>query len=149
MVGRFNQSKRQFITRVATAIPEGTVEGNWRNDTTWVRFLPYINVAFSELDWDVYDRNIGEADSGSMADFRFTIHIFHSNCYEAGNEKGKYAQDVADRIKDVLLPFDSPQASNWWDVSGVTMRESEPEGGMHRISRVIVEGNLHVKRIDI
>lgn len=149
MVGKFNQTKHQLIDYLKTTIPEATVEGSWRDDTLWVRNLPYINVLFSpESTWNVYDRNIGESFDGCLADYRFTLHIFHSNCYESGEEKGKYAQNIATRILDSLLPLNTTPASNWWDVSDLTMRESEPYSGTQKISRVIVEGIIQVKRID-
>jgi len=108
--------------------------------------LPFVSVRFSPATlWDVYDRDVGDASSrGSIADYNFSAHVFQSNCYESGEEKGKYAQDVADIIISHLIST-TPVG---WDVDRVTSRESEPTRGSHRISRVIVEGRLEITRID-
>jgi len=144
--GRFNETKHDIKTAIRTAIPEGRVTGNWRVDIhEIVRNLPYISVRFSpEIIWDVYDRNVGGEVSGSISDYHMSVHVFHSNCYcEPTCEKGKYAQDVGMRIIDHLLTM--PVG---WDIDDLRMRESEPSRGTHRISRVIIEGTIHIKRID-
>ena len=146
MVGKFNETKKSLISAVSTAIPEATVEGNWRQlEQHIARNLPFITVRMKDVLSDVYDRNIGEASAGSIAHYPFSLFIFHSNCMESGEEKGKYAQDVADRIKSYLVAQPSPIG---FDIDEFNSRESEPERGGHRISRVIVEGSIHIKRID-
>jgi hypothetical protein len=146
MVGKFNETKKALISAVSTAIPEATVEGNWRQSIQHiVRDLPFVTVRMKDVLSDVYDRNIGETSDGSIAHYPFSLFIFHSNCMESGEEKGKHAQDVADRIMSYLVT--QPSAIGF-DIEGLAARESEPEGGGHRISRVIVEGSIHIKRID-
>lgn len=146
MVGKFNETKKALITQIKLAIPEGTVEGNWRQDIgNMVRNLPFITVRMKDVLSDVYDRDIGETSEGSIAHYSLSLFIFHSNCLEAGEEKGKYAQGVADRIISYLAAQPSKIG---YDIGDFDCRESEPERGGHRISRVIVEGQLHIKRID-
>jgi len=166
MTGKFNEVKKSIKNSLKLAIPEangvrsatsgGFVSGNWRDDIHMMsRRLPFISVRISPVNlWDVYDRDIGETDMGSIADYWISIHVFHSNCrsesydddpthecYEC--EKGKFAQDVADRIESYLL-----RNMIGFDVDNFTTRESEPSRGAHRISRVIIEGRIQVKRID-
>jgi len=144
--GKFNATKEELKTQIRLAIPEGKVTGNWRVDEhDIIRNLPYISVRFSpEILWDVYDRNVGGEVVGSIADHHMSVHVFHSNCCcEPTCEKGKYAQDVGSRIIDHLLTV--PVG---WDIADLRMRESEPSRGAHRISRVIIEGTIHIKRID-
>lgn len=145
--GKFNETKKALIAEVEAAIPEATVEGNWREGIgEIVRHLPFITVRMKDVLADVYDRNIGDTSGdGCIAHYPFSLFIFHSNCLESGEEKGKYAQDVADRIMSYIAPQPS---SIGYDIGEMSMRESEPERGAHRISRVIVEGSIHVKRID-
>lgn len=173
--GRFNATKTQLIQAIRTAIPEanpvcttvasagdfGEVSGNWREDIKKLaRRLPFISVRISPGNiWDVYDRDIGEANPlqrGSLVNYRFSIHVFHSNCncdsysgtpadYRYGCEKGMFAQGVADRIVDYLIPQPSPVG---FDIDTVSIRESEPSRGAHRVSRVIIEGRIQIKRID-
>ena len=166
MTGKFNETKNAIRAAIRLAVPEangvrsatsgGFVTCNWRDDIHLLaRRLPFISVRISPASlWDVYDRDIGESEMGSMADYWFTVHVFHSNCDSASYagdpshecyecEKGKFAQDVADRITSYLL-----QNMIGWDVDNFKTRESEPSRGARRISRVIIEGRLQVKRID-
>jgi hypothetical protein len=146
MTGKFNETKKDFMAKIKLAVPEATVEGNWRQDIgNMVRNLPFVTVRLSEVLSEVYDRDIGESSSGSIADYHFSAYVFHSNCNDAGEEKGKHAQDVADRI---MSYFEKQPSCIGFDVYDTTARESEPERGASRISRVIVEGQLHIKRID-
>jgi len=151
--GKFNQTKEELKTQIRLAIPEGKVTGNWRVDIhDIVRNLPYISVCFSpEILWDVYDRNVGGEVAGSISDYHMSIHVFHSNCYsEPTCEKGKHAQDVGMRIMNRLLGVGAPLSLPpvGWDIDSLRMRESESSRGAHRISRCIIEGTIHIKRID-
>jgi len=151
--GKFNETKNCIKKAIESAIPEATsdywrpgmVSGNWRDSIKdIVRNLPYINVRISPVSlWDVYDRRV--PDTGSIADHHISIHVFHSNCKEDGQEKGKYAQDVASRIMDYFTVQPPPVG---FDTSELRARESEPSGGAHRISRVIIDGTIQIKRID-
>jgi len=144
--GKFNETKKALINAVKTSVPEATVEGSWRQTIEHiVRNLPFVTVRLKDILSDVYDRNIGETSDGSIAHYPFSLFIFHSNCMESNEEKGKYAQDVADRILSYLAGQPSVVG---YDIDELIARESEPERGGHRISRVIIEGNIHIKRID-
>jgi len=149
--GHFNVTKKAFITAIETGLDNAgvtgyLVSGNWRLDMhSIVSNLPFVSVRFSPATlWDVYDRNVGETSRGSIADYNFSAHVFQSNCYESGEEKGKYAQDVS----DIIISHLKSTTPVGWDTDRVTSRESEPSRGAHRISRVIVEGTIHIKRID-
>lgn len=138
---------RQLESHLRTCIVEATISGDWRITTrSLVRNLPYINVGFKPEFWiDVYDRNIGSLEGyGTLSDYPFNLHIFHSNCMIDGEEKGKYAQDVASRVITCLTQSPAPIGADIYDL---TVRESEPLAGAHRISRVIIEGRIQIKRI--
>lgn len=159
--GKFNLTKEGLKETIRACIPEGDVSGNWREDIRKLaRCLPFISVRISPGDiWDIYDRDIGKAspnERGSLVNYRFSVHVFHSNCncdsysgdptdYRHGCEKGMFAQDIADRIIDFLIPQPSPLG---FDVNTISVRESEPARGGHRVSRVIIEGTIQIKRID-
>lgn len=146
--GKFNITKEAFKDAIQAAIPEADVSGNWRQDVgELIRNLPYIYLRFfpEHIDDLVYDRNVGGGCEGSAATYFFSIHIFHSNCNDVNYERGRHAQDVATRLTDYLIV--QPPVLGW-DIDGVTVRETEPDRGMHRVSRVIVEGQLHITRID-
>lgn len=144
--GKFNHTKQSLKAAVQAAIPEGEVSGDWRETIgDMVRNLPFINVRLApeRIENLVFDRNIGGEVSGDATTYFFTLHVFHSNCNETGYDKSKYAQDVATRIEDYLN-----QQLLGYDIDSITTRESEPMGGAHRISRVVIEGQLHILRID-
>jgi hypothetical protein len=147
MVGRYHTTKEELIAAIQTAIPEGTVEGSWNEHLTELAaHLPFIYVRMSPENFsDVYDRNVGGSVVGSPVDDHFTIHVFHSNCNDVGCEHGHYAQDVATRITDYLT-VQPPRIG--YDIDNLSTRESEPAQGNMRISRVIVEGNIHILRVD-
>jgi len=146
--GKLNHTKEALKTVIRTAIPEAEVSGTWKPTIGHlIRNLPFINVRIAPVRIEdiVYDRNIGGEVTGSEANYFFMLHIFHSNCNEAGEEKCKFAQDIATRITDYLIP---QPATLGFDIDGLNTRESEPDPKMGRVSRVIVEGQLHILRID-
>jgi hypothetical protein len=146
MTGKFNETKKALIEAMELAVPEATISGNWRQTIGHlVENLPFVTVRLQHLPLeDVYDRNIGEASDGSIATYRFSAHVFHSNCMEDGEEKGKYAQDVADRIESYLIK----NVPVGYDIFGVGVRESGGDSAGSRISRVVVEGSINVLRVD-
>lgn len=97
-----------------------------------------------------YARRIPEA--GDMGIYAFTAHVFHKGCTEAGEEKYKYAQNLADRIMTYLLKrkWEDEVDCPICDVYDMQARESEPKRGSksQRICRVIIEGFMLVKRVD-
>lgn len=147
MSGKLHNTKEALMSKIRLAIPEGTVEGSWREHLTEVAsHLPFIYVRLAPENFnDVYDRNVGGSIVGSIIDDHFTIHVFHSNCNDVGCEHGHYAQDVATRITDYLVV--SPSVVGF-DIDNLSTRESEPAEGKMRISRVIVEGTIHILRVD-
>lgn len=146
--GKFHVTKEALRAAIAIAIPEATVTGNWRETIgEMVSNLPFIAVVMEpETIADVYDRNIGGGTEGSVVTDHFTIHVFHSNCNDIGCERGHYAQDVATRIVDYVLPQPSIMG---FDIDDVGVRETEElQRGPQKISHVIVTGAIHILRID-
>ncbi len=146
--GKFNHTKEALKLAIRDAVPEAEVSGDWKPTIgEMIRHLPFINVRISpvRIEDTVFERNIGGDVYGSEANYFFILHIFHSNCNEEGQEKCKFAQDVATRIVDYLIPQPCPLG---FDIDGLNVRESEPDPKMGRVSRVIIEGQLHILRID-
>jgi len=159
LTGWISEVKKAIKDEIEIAIPEAFVSRDWRDEIMHMRViegnLPFIAFRVSPVNlWDVYDRNLGETSDGSIADYHIQIHVFHSNCAEdcvdsiildSSCEKAKHAQHVADRVVSRFLK--NPDNVGF-DVDTLSTRESEPRGGAHRISRVIIEGRIQVKRID-
>lgn len=114
--------------------------------------IPVITVRISPARiWQThYARRIPEA--GDMGIYAFTAHVFHKRCTEAGEEKYKYAQNLADRIMTYLLKvkWEAEVDCPICDIYDMQARESEPSRGpkAQRICRVIIEGFMLIKRID-
>lgn len=147
--GWFSEIKEDLKGHLESCITEASVSGNWReNIREFSRNMPFISVRLGPETWDdVYDRRVVElcGNFGTLADYAFSLHIFHSNCTTAGEEKGKYAQDLASRIITCFTQCPAPVGADIYDIRA---RESEPTRGGHRISRVIITGRITIKRID-
>jgi hypothetical protein len=157
--GGINETKKRLIALIQEAEPVAHVYGDWYlaqesiyGPKTGPK-LPAVTVRLGPAQiWDaVYSRLIPEA--GDMALYSFSAHCFASACTESGEEKYKYAHDLADKIMTYLNSRDwngSPHTSyQIVDVSDLTARESDPQRSKRRkVCRVIVEGMMTVKRID-
>ena len=85
--------------------------------------------------------------TGSVAEFMFTAHIHTSACKVGDEDRGKYAQDLADKIIDHLLDV-APDQSAYGieDIYGMSYRESDVGGQPWRLCRVILSGRKDCKR---
>ena len=162
--GSINAAKSRLIALLKLAIPEyGLITGDWRvaqHDMYSVKTgpkLPSITVRVNpaRVVPTHYSRLwAGSGDeivSGDVGIYSFSAHCFHSNCTAAGEEKYAHAQNLADRVMQYLSTQTwSPDLCDYciFDVQDLTARESEPKGGNRKVSRVIVEGTLMVKRED-
>ena len=73
--------------------------------------------------------------------FHFTIFIFALN----SSPKAKNAQNIADQILDFFTNYNKFEVNSRTkiiDVVGLRYFELEPERGSHRLSRIILEGDL-------
>lgn len=97
-----------------------------------------------------YARRIPEA--GDMGIYSFTAHVFHKGCTDAGEEKYKYTQDLADKIMHHLLTrkWEAEESCPIADIYDIQARESEPKQGSksQKLCRIIIEGYMLVKRVD-
>lgn len=147
------------MTLIGEAEPLAHVFGNWREEIYDVygpktgNKLPAITVRISPMRvvTATYGRLIPEA--GDMGVCSFSAHCFASACTSVGEERYKYAQELADRIMKHLSKQNWNDATNInypiADVYDLQARESEPErGSKKQICRVIIEGSVLVKRKD-
>jgi len=157
--GGINETKKRLIALIGEAEPASHVFGDWYiaqeelySPVTGPK-LPIVTVRLGPAAiWDaVYSRRIPE--KGDMALYSFSAHCFASACTAAGEEKYKHAQDLADRIMTYLNSRDwnsAPHTSyGITDVFDLTARESEPQRSKRKVCRVIIEGMMVVKRVDV
>lgn len=156
--GGINEIKTQLMDYIEEADSTITCFGNWfealdniYGPKTGLKVpIVYVRISPVTIRHMTYSRSVPE--SGSMQTFEFTAHVFDKVCKEAGQEKYKYAHDIADKIMDYL------EKINWnsgayadsaiVDVQEMQARESEPKRGAKRLCRMIIEGTLFAKRQD-
>ncbi len=159
--GRFNVVKNRLIDLIVEAdislqpnIERLHVHGDWKRPIPRVyKYPPTVSVRISPINVneDVYAR-IFEGPSevtGSTAEFMFTAHIFTSACTDLDEDRGKYVQDLADKIIDHLLA-EAPNQTAFGieDIYGMSYRESDVGRQPYRLCRVILSGRLDCKRFD-
>ena len=91
----------------------------------------------------VYGRKTKSDERGIFYTCPFTAHVWAEN---ASTRKAKNAMDIADKITDYLLQVSPDSTTGIEHFYDITTRESQPDRGGQRISRVIIEGFCLVKR---
>ena len=100
----------------------------------------------------VFGRLLTKQELGHYTRFAFTLHVWAEKEYqlfENGDElaaQAKPANDLADTIIKFLLNFRGIDESGICYFEQITSRESEPERGPQRLTRIIVDGFIIVKR---
>lgn len=149
-VGRFNPIKKHLLTLIETA--DNTIHAfpDWKMNIRHIRNFPIatVRITGSTISDEVFGRKFTASEEGSIAGYRFTIHIFASNCQVSGEAKAKYAQESADKIITYLKENKRNSTYGIFDISDISVRESEPAQSSFNISRVIIEGIIWAKRPD-
>lgn len=123
------------------------ITGDWRVDTYWLeKALPAVTVKINEatLNERIYGRNISSNQSGHFISVPFSLHVWAENATEG--LKASNALNLADKIVTYLLKYVGDDDSGIRFFYDLTTRESEPERGPQRMSRVIIEGFMFIKR---
>ena len=151
-VGGMSAVKAKLLTLISTAdsalTPEAThVFSNWRTEINFLESnYPVVtvrlgNVAITE---NVYGRRAGVSGRAHFVTYIFTAHVWDEN-----NTTGPKSKDVCDltgKIIDVLENYAGDNISGIKYFERISARESEPERGPQRLSRVIMEGFVVAKR---
>ena len=155
--GRFYDTKERLMELIAASSsslqPQSAhVIPDWKFDSSTLQNLPLasVRVAPVNIDDPLYGRVMGGGTVpvfGSIAVFSFTIHVHTRYNDVAGEDKGKYAQQLGDKIIDYLILRSSEESVHHIaDIYDLDMRESEPQG--QRVARVIISGRMLCKRYD-
>lgn len=165
--GGINAIKSRLITLIREADTSlGTTEanthvfGDWRIAMNKIYSpktgpkLPIVTVRISPamLQDKFFGRLWNNGEYGEVGMYSFTAHCFAEVCTTSGEEKYKNAHDLADSILRYLASrkwHQSPHSSYpIWDIGDLNARESQPKKGGHKVCRVIIEGNIMIKRTD-
>lgn len=163
--GRFNPTKERLMTLIseATAVLQSKVTHiipAEKLNIDKLRVLPLVSVRINPINLDdrVYDRIFkgmrledyyvgGIIEFGSMAVFSFTAHVHTSACDLAGEDKNRWAQELADKIVNRLTKeADDQSVYGIEDIFDIKVRESSPAGW--KLGRVIISGKLLCTRYD-
>jgi hypothetical protein len=160
-VGRMTPVKAKMLEVIASAdstlSPQAVhVRPDWK---TAVEYLennyPIVTLRIgseivSEL---IYGRQISSTERGHYITYSFSAHVWAEKSYqlfEAGADEtvaqAKPASDLADKIIDTLEKYKGDATSGICYFHNITARESEPERGPQRLTRIILEGFVMVKR---
>lgn len=125
------------------------VKGNWRLEVWELdsNKLPIVTVRLGTSgETNIYGRKLSSTTTGSFVTFPFSAHVFHSHSTTTNTLKAKKAMDLADKILTYLQKVTYDASSGVIYFYGLTIRESEPEGGPVQFSRVIIEGFVVARR---
>jgi hypothetical protein len=158
--GRFNPVKERLMTLISEADgalqPKAThISGNWKRPVTDFEHIPLVTVRCTPIDVDdaVYGRVFEEEamvrKKGSITVFSWSAFIHTSACTDAGEQRGKHAQDLADRIIDHLINVSQEQSAyGIEDIFDVSYRESDVAKQPYALCRIIMTGRMLTKRYD-
>jgi hypothetical protein len=162
--GRYNTVKERLMTMISlsTAVlqPKAThVSGNYNFTTNQLKVLPLVSVKTSEdINDEVFDRILegenlegtGVISEGSTETISFTAHVHTSACTIAGEDRGRWAQELADQIVNYLHlhRYDIANSTTYGieDIFNLSARESDIGG--FDIARIVVAGRILCKRYD-
>lgn len=158
--GRMTPVKDMMLNIIASVDPSFSpqnihVRGDWKIAVTYlsdnypVVTLRLGNVTVTER---VYGREIGGNQRGHYVTYNFSAHVWAEKSYQLFDEtdnnqsQAQPASDLADAIIDTLQKYNGDEISGIRYFEKITARESEPECGPQRLTRIIIEGFVVVKR---
>lgn len=144
-----SESENTLLPKITHVIPAEKLT------TNKFRVLPLVSVQVNpvELEDQIYARIFEGATVeanlkyGDMAYISFSAHVHTSACNDGGEDKGKYAQDLADKVIDRLVEQAKNQSAyGISDIFDVSHGEVEPVGW--QLARVVINGKLQCKRYE-
>jgi hypothetical protein len=160
-VGGMNNVKTAMLIIISSAdsslSPQNThVRGDWKIMTSYVENnFPVVTLRLGSEDVSerVYGRQMSGNRRGHYVTYAFSAHVWAEKDYQMFDDdmddyvlQAKPASELADKIIDVLENFTGDTTSGicWFDK--ILARESEPERGPQRLTRIIIEGFVIVQR---
>lgn len=120
-----------------------------------LRDLPLVSVQINpvELEDQIYARIFegspvsANLKYGDMTYITFSAFVHTSSCNSLGEDRGKYAQELADKIIDRLIEQAKNQSAyGIADIFEISHGEAEPAGW--QLARVVINGKIQCKRYD-
>jgi len=160
--GRITPVKNEMLAIIADADeqlqPQNIhVRPDWKiADYYVIENYPVVTLRLGTVDLteQLYGRQISKTQRGHFVIYKFSAHVWAEKAYQLFDvgadetqAQARPASELADAIMDHLLTFTGgDDTSGIWYFDKLTARESEPERGPQRLTRVIIEGYVIAKR---
>lgn len=133
---------------------------NWKTPVNYLsENYPVVTLRVGNVDMTekIYGRTMfGKPNTrGHFVTYAFTAHVWGEKAWQLFEDSDqedetipqvKVAADVADNIIDAFMKFTGDSTSGIVYFDKVTARESEPERGPQRLTRIIIAGLVLVQR---
>lgn len=131
---------------------------NWKTPVNYLTDnfpVVTLRVGTANITEKVYGRQLSSTERGHYVTYSFSAHVWHEKTIQLFEEPTYGDEDVplvnkasilADSIIDVLEKYKGDLNSGICYFEKITARESEPERGPQRLTRMIIEGLVVVKR---
>lgn len=159
--GRMTPVKNALMEIIAGAdpqlLPQDThVRADWKILESYLEDnYPVVTVRLGNVDMTerVYGRQMSKTMRGHYVTYAFSAHIWAEKSYQLFDEgadehqtQARPACELADIIIDVFEEFNGDPTSGICWFYNVTARESEPERGPQRLTRIIITGFVIAQR---
>lgn len=133
---------------------------NWKTPTNYLETnYPVVTLRVGNVDMTerIYGRTMfGKPNTrGHFVTYAFTAHVWGEKAWQLFEDldqedetipQVKVAADIADNIIDAFETFTGDSTSGIVFFDRITARESEPERGPQRLTRIIIAGFVLVQR---
>lgn len=159
--GRMTPVKNKMLEIICGAdpslLPQDThVRGDWKLAINYFETnypVVTLRLGSENVVEQIYGRQMNAIQRGHYVIYSFSAHVWGEKSYQLFDEgadehqtQARLASDLADIIIDTLEKYNGDETSGICYFDNITARESEPERGPQRLTRIIVEGFIFVKR---
>jgi hypothetical protein len=161
--GRISNTTMAMLAIIAASDPSlqpqtQHVLPNWKTPVDYLsENYPVVTLRVGNVDLSdkIYGRSMPQGVRGQYVTYAFTAHVWGEKTWQLFNDvdeeneavpQANLASDLADKIIDVLESFSGDKYSGIVFFDKIKVRESEPERGPQRLTRMIISGFVNVRR---
>jgi len=160
-IGRITAVKDAMLEIIALADSqlepqEIHVRGDWKTADYYLENnypVVLLRLGNETIPERIYGREITKIERGHYATYAFSIHVWAEKEYQLFDDNGdeivaqaKPASVLADEIIKYFVKYRGDDESGIVYFYDIISRESEPERGPQRLTRIIIDGFILVKR---
>jgi hypothetical protein len=161
--GRYSTVTEQMLEIIAGADPSlqpqtTHVLPNWKTPVEYlVTNYPVVTlrVGAQDMTEKIYGRQISSTERGHYVMYAFSAHVWGEKTWQLFQDideenqaipQANLASELADKIIDALEKYNGDDTSGIIHFERIISRESEPERGPQRLTRIIITGYVLIKR---